>query len=47
MTGDNGLNVLERYLGLMMDAVVGPVFESGLDRLKVAAERPAAPGPAD
>jgi hypothetical protein len=47
MTGDHGLNVLERYMGLMMDAVIGPMFEDGLDRLKVAAERPSAPSPSD
>jgi hypothetical protein len=40
MSGDAGLNILGRYLGLMMDAMVGPMFESGLDHLKVAAERP-------
>jgi len=38
MTGDNGLNVLQRYMGLVMDAMVGPMFEDGLNRLKLAAE---------
>jgi hypothetical protein len=43
MSGDNGMNLMNRYMGLMMDAVIGPMFEDGLDRLKVAAQRPAEP----
>ncbi|MEX0853140.1 MAG: SRPBCC family protein [Bauldia sp.] len=34
---------LSRYLGLLIDGVVGPDFEAGLGRLKALAE--AAPGP--
>ena len=40
-TGDAGWNVLDRYMGVMMDGLVGPMLEDGLDRLKVASERPA------
>ena len=38
MTGDNGKNPFNRYFGLMMDPMVGPMFEDGLNRLKLAAE---------
>jgi hypothetical protein len=38
MTGDNGRNPFSRYFGLMMDPMVGPMFEEGLNRLKLAAE---------
>lgn len=46
MHGENGNNPLNRYFGLMMDPMVGPMFEDGLNRLKLEAERdtvPAAP----
>lgn len=38
MTGDNGKNPFSRYFGLMMDPMVGPMFEDGLNRLKLVAE---------
>ena len=38
MTGDSGWNVMERYLGLLMDPLLGPMFEDGLERLKLVAE---------
>ncbi len=37
MTGHNGNNPFSRYFGLMMDPMVGPMFEDGLNRLKLAA----------
>jgi hypothetical protein len=43
MVGDNGFNPLGRFAGLLMDMVVGPMFDEGLARLKlVAEEAPAA-----
>lgn len=44
MQGDNGNNPFSRYFGLMMDPMVGPMFEDGLNRLKLVAETEA---PAD
>lgn len=38
VTGDAGWNVLDRYLGLLMDPLLGPMFEDGLARLKLVAE---------
>ena len=38
MTGDHGWNVMDRYLGLLMDPLLGPMFEDGLERLKLVAE---------
>ncbi len=38
MTGEMGGNPIKRYFGLMMDSVVGPMFEKGLHKLKTAAE---------
>jgi hypothetical protein len=38
MRGDNGKNPFSRYFGLMMDPMVGPMFEDGLNRLKLVAE---------
>ena len=29
---------MERYLGLLMDTLLGPMFEDGLERLKLVAE---------
>lgn len=37
---DLGYNPVARYFGLMMDGMVGPDFDKGLARLKVAAEGP-------
>lgn len=46
MTGDAGYNILDRFFGLMMDTVMGPMFDEGLTRLKlVAEEAPSAPPP--
>ncbi len=39
MTGDNGINPFNRVFGLMMDPMVGPMFEEGLNRLKLIAEK--------
>ena len=35
---DFGLNLFGRYFGLLLDGIVGPDAEAGLDRLKVLAE---------
>ena len=37
--GDMGGNPINRYFGVMMDSMVGPDFEAGLNNLKTAAER--------
>jgi hypothetical protein len=42
MTGDTGVNPFGRFFGLMMDPMVGPMFEDGLNRLKLLAEKEAA-----
>jgi len=39
MTGDLGNNPFSRYFGLMMDPMIGPMFEEGLNRLKLVAEK--------
>ena len=39
MWGDAGGNLIGRYFGVMMDYMVGPMFEGGLDKLKARAER--------
>lgn len=36
--GDAGMNPLARYVGLMINSLVGPMFEDGLTRLKKIAE---------
>jgi hypothetical protein len=36
--GDVGANPIGRYMGLAMDAFVGPAFEAGLDKLKAQVE---------
>lgn len=38
MAGEMGSNPISRYFGAMMDAMVGPMFEQGLDKLKAKAE---------
>ena len=38
MSGDMGMNPLDRYFALLMDAMTGPMFERGLEKLKAAAE---------
>lgn len=38
MSGDVGMNIIGRYFGIMMDSMVGPMFEAGLGKLKVAVE---------
>jgi uncharacterized protein YndB with AHSA1/START domain len=40
MDGDMGANPLHRWMGLMMDRLVGPDFEAGLANLKTLAEKP-------
>lgn len=35
---DAGLNLIGRYLGLLLDGIVGPEYEKGLDNLKTMAE---------
>ena len=39
MTGENGLNPFNRYFGLLMKPVFGPMFDEGLARLKLEAEK--------
>ena len=39
MTGDNGYNILGRFMGLMMGPMVGPMYEEGLARLKLVTEK--------
>lgn len=39
--GDNGMKIISRYFGLMMDGMVGPFFEKGLAQLKTIAEKEA------
>lgn len=39
MTGDVGTNIVGRYFGVMMDRMVGPMFESGLEKLKREVEK--------
>ncbi len=36
--GDSGWNLFERYMGLMMDRMVGPDFERGLSNMKAQLE---------
>lgn len=38
MRGDNGWNIPHRYMSLLTDRVVGPMFESGLAKLKALSE---------
>ena len=45
MSGENGMNPLARYFGLLMDAMVGPPFEMGLEKLKAATETAPVPQP--
>ncbi|RKZ14527.1 hypothetical protein DRQ50_08830 [bacterium] len=45
MTGDAGYNLLDRFFGLMMDTVIGPMFDEGLTRLKLVAEEAPAEDP--
>jgi carbon monoxide dehydrogenase subunit G len=40
MSGDVGGNVLQRYMLLGLDGAMGPMFESGLNKLKAKAEEP-------
>jgi hypothetical protein len=47
MTGDAGFNILDRFFGLMMDTVMGPLFDEGLARLKLAAEEAPTLAPAE
>ena len=38
MTGDSGWNLIARFSGIVMDPLFGPMFEDGLERLKLVAE---------
>lgn len=38
MIADMGMNPIKRYFGLMLDGMVGPMFEKGLTNLKVISE---------
>jgi len=38
MDGDSGMNLVARWMGLMMDKWVGPEFQKGLDKLKLVVE---------
>jgi hypothetical protein len=44
MTGDHGPNPLERYFGIFMPAMIGPMFDEGLARLKLVTEKARAEG---
>jgi hypothetical protein len=46
MTGDTGWNPIARFMGIVMDPLFGPMFEDGLERLKLVAEG-RAPGALD
>ena len=39
MSGDNSHSIVGRYMALGFDAMVGPIFERGLEKLKAAAEK--------
>lgn len=39
MRGDAGSNIVGRYFGVMMDGLVGPMFERGLEKLRERVER--------
>lgn len=45
MTGDTGTPVIGGYFAMMMDSMVGPMFENGLKKLKAAAEAEATASP--
>jgi hypothetical protein len=38
MKGDQGMNPMKRYFGLIMDKMLGPKFEEGLASLKSVSE---------
>ncbi len=40
MSGDMGWNLVGRFFNLLMDPMVGPMFDDGLARLKMLAEKP-------
>ena len=40
MSGDMGWNLMGRFFNLLMDPMVGPMFDDGLTRLKMLAEKP-------
>jgi Polyketide cyclase / dehydrase and lipid transport len=42
MQGDMGWNLMGRYFNLLMDPMVGPLFDEGLARLKMITEKPPA-----
>ena len=38
MAGDSGFDLVGCYFGLLMDSMVGPMFERGFERLKARVE---------
>lgn len=38
LQGDAGMDILSRYFNLMLDPLMGPMLEDGLDQIKVLAE---------
>lgn len=40
VNGDMGWNLMGRYFNLLMDPMVGPLFDDGLTKLKMIAEKP-------
>ncbi|MEJ8802037.1 SRPBCC family protein [Pontibacter sp. H249] len=42
MESDMGVNPIGKYFGLMLDGLVGPDFERGLENLRVVVEQPTA-----
>ncbi len=46
MDGDMGWNLPGRFFNLLMDPMVGPMFDDGLTRLKMMAEKSTEGGPA-
>lgn len=43
MNGENSGNPIDRYFFLMMDPMTGPIFEDGLNRLKLLSETTTSP----
>ena len=44
LQGDSGWDLMERYFNLLLDPLMGPMLEDGLQRLKMQAEGVAPPG---
>lgn len=41
MQGDSGLDIFGRYFNLMLNPLMGPMLDNGLEQLKLLAEEPA------